>query len=71
MKEKKTMTKNEFKYMVGIEDDQQIAGLMLLLGDSEPEDDDWIEVARNWYKASNDQYRNYMEKYHKKMYVSY
>ena len=44
------MTKNEFKYVTGISDEEQLENLMLLGGDEEPETGDWIEIMKKWYE---------------------
>lgn len=43
------MTKTEFMYAIGQDDEEQIEILLLLSGIDEPENGDWIEIMKSWY----------------------
>ena len=58
------MTKDEFKYITGYEDEEQLANIMLLEGNDEPEDGDWTELMKQWYDSLLRTADEYMSLYH-------
>lgn len=60
MKRFNHMTKEQFMYITGITDEEQLENIMLLEGDSEPEDGDWTELLKKWFEELK-QYANKYE----------
>ena len=57
------MTKKEFMYITGIEDEETLDNIMLLSDDPNPEYGDWTELMKKWYEDMRDQTLYYEQKY--------
>lgn len=59
------MTKREFMYAVGITDPDQLENIMLLCGDNEPADGNWLKLMRKWYSETVDRMNKYESLYYR------
>lgn len=57
------MTKETFMYITGITDPEQLANIMLLEGEEEPENGDWTELMKKWYIDQCEWSIRYEQKY--------
>lgn len=58
------MTKEQFMYITGIIDEEQLENIMLLTNEHEPEDGDWTETLKQWYEEACQTANKYEDKYH-------
>jgi hypothetical protein len=57
------MTKKDFMYITGIEDEETLENIMLLSDDPEPENGDYTELLKKWYENLRTHANNYEQKY--------
>lgn len=56
------MTRDEFMYVVGY-GDEELKNLMVLTGESEPENGDYTEMMKFWYDGMCEYGNSYFRKY--------